>query len=159
MSTTTWNSGEDIDTGGGGCVSYGLLALAAIGVVAFVMAMIGPMLAPAVEAQQTLASTSLTMYTSLGVAYSPHAERHEEAPAIRDCLDNNGPYMVLKHVSAPTFYLVCQIDKLTWGLQAVDESGVEKTAFSPGNGTFQDVMDYLNKFTNKFKGTLPWMTP
>ena len=147
MSTITWNSGEDINTGGGGCVSYGLLALAAIGVVIIVLAMIGPM----------LASTSLTMYPSLGVAYSPHAERHEEAPAIRDCLDQRGPYMVLKHVSAPTFYLVCQIDKLTWGLQAVDESGVEKTAFSPGNGTFQDVMDYLNKFTNKFKGTLPWM--
>ena len=167
MSTTTWNSGEDIDTGGGGCVSYGLLALAAIGVAIIVLAMIGPMLAStsltsailpqAVEAQQTLASTALTMYTSLGVAYSPHAERHEEAPAIRDCLDQRGPYMVLKHVSAPTFYLVCQIDKITWGLQAVDESGVEKTAFSPGNGTFQDVMDYLNKFTNKFKGTLPWM--
>ena len=152
MSTITWNSGEDINTGGGGCVSYGLLALAAIGVVIIVLAMIGPMLA-----STSLTPTSLTMYTSLGVAYSPHAERHEEAPAIRDCLDNNGPYMVLKHVSAPTFYLVCQIDKLTWGLQAVDESGVEKTAFSPGNGTFQDVMDYLNKFTNKFKGTLPWM--
>ena len=41
MSTTTWNSGEDIDTGGGGCVSYGLLALAAIGVVAFVMGLPG----------------------------------------------------------------------------------------------------------------------
>src|SRR3990172_9354214 len=147
MSTTTWNSGEDIDTGGGGCVSYGLLARAAIGV-----AIIVPMLS-----STSLTPTSLTMYTSLGVAYSPHAERHEEAPAIRDCLDQRGPYMVLKHVSAPTFYLVCQIDKLTWGLQAVDESGVEKTAFSPGNGTFQDVMDYLNKFTNKFKGTLPWM--
>jgi len=152
MSTITWNSGEDINTGGGGCVSYGLLALAAIGVVIIVLAMIGPMLA-----STSLTPTSLTMYTSLGVAYSPHAERHEEAPAIRDCLDQRGPYMVLKHVSAPTFYLVCQIDKLTWGLQAVDESGVEKTAFSPGNGTFQDVMDYLNKFTNKFKGTLPWM--
>src|SRR3989304_511463 len=115
MSTTTWNSGEDIDTGGGGCVSYGLLALAAIGGAIIVLTMIGPMLS-----STSLTPTSLTMYTSLGVAYSPHAERHEEAPAIRDCLDQRGPYMVLKHVSAPPFYLVCQIDKRTWGLQGVE---------------------------------------
>ena len=145
MSAATWET-DDLGSGGSGCVGYALAALAAVAVIVTVMMLIGPMLA-----RQTV------MYTSLGVAYTPHAEKHPEAETIRECLDQRGPYMILKHISDPVFYLVCQIDKATWGLQAVSEDGMEKTAFSPGSGSFSDLMAYLNKFAIKFRGVLPWM--
>jgi hypothetical protein len=98
------------------------------------------------------------MSLALGVMEQPHAEaRHVEAPAIRQCLDNNGPYMIWKHKFAPTWYLICQIDADTWGLQAVNREGVEKTAFSPGDGSYRALMDYLRGFATKFKGGLPWL--
>lgn len=93
---------------------------------------------------------------ALGVVATTHAEKHVEASAIRRCLDDRGPSLVMKHVYDPTFYLVCQIDKNTWGIQAVDETGYEKTAFSPGNGTFQAVMRYLNRIAHRYGGRLPW---
>lgn len=94
---------------------------------------------------------------ALGVMEMPHAEKHIEAPAIRQCLDRNGPYMIMKHKFMPTWYLICQINPDTWGFQAVDRDGIEKTAFSPGMGSYREVMDYLARFATRFKGGLPWL--
>lgn len=94
---------------------------------------------------------------AMGVVVQTHAEKHDEAATIRRCLDQNGPYMIMKHKYDPTYYLVCQIDKSTWGFQAVKENGIEKTAFCPGGGTFAECMSYLQRIAVRFKGTLPWL--
>lgn len=94
---------------------------------------------------------------AMGVMVSAHALKHDEAPAIRNCLDKNGPYMIMRDMYDPTWYLLCQIDKTHWGLQAVDKNGNEKTAFSPGDGSYQALMKYLNRIAVRFKGTVPWM--
>jgi hypothetical protein len=40
-----------------------------------------------------------------------------------------------------------------WGLAAFSKSiKVNKTAFSPGSGTRQDLLDYLYKIATRFKG-------
>lgn len=93
---------------------------------------------------------------ALGVIATAHAEKHAEADAIRRCLDDRGPTLVMKNVHHPTFYLVCQIDKQKWGIQAVDESGYERTAFSPGDGSYSALMRYLNRIANRYGGKLPW---
>lgn len=99
----------------------------------------------------------LIVVFALGVVTSEHALKHDEASTIRNCLDKNGPYMIMKNMNEPTWYLLCQIDKNHWGLQAVSKNGVEKTAFSPGDGSHQALMNYLNKIAVRFKGTVPWM--
>jgi len=97
------------------------------------------------------------MIFALGVVLTDHAEKHDEANSIRNCLDRNGPYMVMKHIYDPTWYLLCQIDQKHWGIQAVSRNGIEKTAFSPGDGSYKAMMDYLNRIAVRFKGTVPWM--
>lgn len=94
---------------------------------------------------------------ALGVVTTDHAEKHDEAQSIRNCLDRNGPYMIMRSINDPTWYLLCQIDKTHWGVQAVTKNGIEKTAFSPGDGSFKALMDYMNRIAIRFKGTVPWM--
>src|SRR3990167_6338782 len=76
---------------------------------------------------------------ALGVTLHSHAvDRHgTDAEAVRHCLNKNGPYMVFKNLSEPTWYLLCQIDKAKWGFQAVSRDGNEKTAFIPGDGAYR----------------------
>jgi len=93
------------------------------------------------------------------VIYHSHAtNKHgKDAEQVRECLNKNGPYMVLKHKFDPTYYLICQIDKGTFGFQAVDESGHEKTAFIREEDTsLKALLNYL-KDAVRFKGTLPWL--
>lgn len=93
-----------------------------------------------------------------GVVLGNHAtQKHPEAADIRNCLDDKGPYMVYKHKFSPTWYLLCEVGNGLWGLQAVAEDGAEKTAFSPGEGTWRDMMDYVNRFATKWKQGLPWI--
>lgn len=95
--------------------------------------------------------------SALGVELCRHATKHGEATDIRRCLDQNGPAMVLKHRWDPTFYLVCQLGKDSWGFQAVDAKGFEKTSFSPRTGSFRDVMQYLERIATRYTGKLPWL--
>lgn len=99
----------------------------------------------------------LIVIFALGVVTTEHAMKHDEASTIRKCLDENGPYMVMKNKFDPTWYLLCQIDQNHWGIQAVTRDGFEKTAFSPGDGSYKALMDYMNKIAVRFKGTVPWM--
>jgi len=100
---------------------------------------------------------ALIMIFALGVVTTDHALKHDEAQSIRDCLERNGPYMVMKHTHDSTWYLLCQIDKTHWGVQAVSKDGFEKTAFSKGDGSYRALMEYMNRIATSFKGTLPWM--
>jgi hypothetical protein len=97
------------------------------------------------------------MIFALGVVLTDHAEKHGEASSIRKCLDRNGPYMVMKAIHDPTWYLLCQIDSTHWGIQAVSKDGTEKTAFSPGDGSYKAMMEYINRIAVRFKGTVPWL--
>lgn len=95
--------------------------------------------------------------TALGVTTTPHAEKHPEANEIRNCLDNNGPFMVMKHLADPTFFLICQLNDGRFGIQPVTEDGFEKTAFVKFEGTWNQTMNYLGKFATRFTGKLPWL--
>jgi len=145
MSAASANSAQNYSSGHQGCS----LILASIGVgMAFMLGL----------ALVLNAALGDSMSLALGVLPQEHAViRHDEAPIIRNCLDSNGPYMVWKHKDDPTFYLICQLGQDWWGLQAVTDDGVEKTAFSPGNGTWRALNAYLKGFATKYRGPLPWL--
>lgn len=108
-------------------------------------------------------SQALSGVSAQGVIYQAHAVvRHPgTAQQIRDCLNDHGPYMRFKARNHPTYYLICEFSPGSWGFQAVDQSGNEKTAFAPGEETgdfsFQGVRKYLEAFATKFDGVLPWI--
>jgi len=96
---------------------------------------------------------------AVGVTLSAHAvQRHgAEAEAVRRCMDKNGPTLVFKNRVDPTYYLMCQLDNGKWGIQAVDESGNEKTAFVPRDGLYKSVRAYIDQFATRYNGQLPWL--
>jgi len=65
--------------------------------------------------------------------------------------------MVMKAKSFDSFYLLCEFRPGKWGFQIINRDGSTKSAYSPGDGSWQEVMDYLRGFTTRYKGTLPWM--
>ncbi len=113
------------------------------------------------SAAQDLASFSFGQQAQgLTVKASDHAvSKHPEAAAINKCLDDTGPSMIMRNMfDRNTFYRVCQFEPGRWGFSAdVIEKGqpVNKTSFSPGNGTLKEVMDYLNKIANRYTGPFP----
>jgi hypothetical protein len=100
----------------------------------------------------------IVLAIAFGVIYSAHAvvQHGSEAVAVRKCLDSNGPMMTFKHKSEPIWYLLCKLNDGRFGIQAVLKSGHEKTAFIPRDGSFKQVMDYIESFATRFKGALPW---
>jgi len=57
-----------------------------------------------------------------------------------------------------TFYRMCQLDDARWGMQAIIKVGDvwhEKTAFIRGDGTWQALTEYLQRFATPYKGLLP----
>lgn len=105
------------------------------------------------------ALAGITILAAMGVIAQPHAvDRHGgEATQIRKCLDRNGPAQVWMSRDKSTFYLLCQIERGIYGIQAVNKDGVEKTAFVPGIGTWAKVIEYLTGFATRYSGVLPWL--
>lgn len=99
----------------------------------------------------------LAVATFVAAKPGTHANKHSEADDIRSCLSKNGPSMVYKAINDPTWYLVCQLSDTKWGIQAVTKNGYEKTAFSPGDGSFDALKSYLDKFATRWKQNLPWV--
>lgn len=94
---------------------------------------------------------------AMGVTIGLHATKHVEADPIRKCLDQNGPQMVWWDKNADVYYLLCQLQDKSWGVQAVTPDGREKTAFVPKDGTWARVRAYLEGFARPYKGPLPWI--
>jgi len=101
----------------------------------------------------------LLMATSVIVVHDHAVERHgADAKAIRECLDNKGPYQLWRARDSETFYRLCQLDDGQWGLQAIIKEGGawhEKTAFIRGDGSWKALMDYLQRFATRYTGALP----
>ena len=105
----------------------------------------------------------LIVFLALGVIYTAHAVEHHgaDAIAVRKCLDDQGPYMVLKSRFDPTFYLLCKLESGLFGIQAVNEKGGwERTSFI--KGTWKDIQKYFQMGTDNPNATLftkkvPWL--
>jgi hypothetical protein len=96
------------------------------------------------------------------VPLSPHAiAEHPEAPKIDKCLKTNGADGIFRNLTdKSTFYFTCHLPDGRWGIAAYAlgkgaEALVNKTAFCKDNGTFQEMMAYLNRIAVKFNGKLP----
>lgn len=102
----------------------------------------------------------LLLLATITVVVQDHAiERHgADARAIRECLDNKGPFQIWRARGGETFYRLCQLDDGRWGLQAIVKEGdvwYERTAFIRGDGSWKALMKYLQRFATRYTGTLP----
>lgn len=104
-------------------------------------------------------SLILIVAFAFGVVYGTHAvtKHGQDALDIRRCLDLNGPNQIRKSFDGSTFYLVCLLDDGRTGIEPVDETGYEKSAFVPRDGSWKAVQRYLDQFSTIYKGKLPWL--
>lgn len=75
-----------------------------------------------------------------------HAQLHVEAISIEECLNSKGPYQVWRDkFNKETFYALCEFRQGVWGLAVCSVKGFNKTMFSPKDGSWKKVMDYLTE--------------
>ena len=91
---------------------------------------------------------------------SAHAvAKHPEAQPIIDCINKNGPAGVFRDkFDKNTFFLSCQLPDGKWGFAVfVQELNklFNKSAYSPGEGTWAELNTKLNNIANKYRGPLP----
>ena len=103
---------------------------------------------------------AILLVAAIVVVVHAHAvQRHGmDAEAIRKCLNDKGPYQVWKAMGEDTFYRICQLDDMRWGLQAIVKVGDvwhEKTAFIRSDGTWKALTEYLQRIATLYKGVLP----
>lgn len=99
----------------------------------------------------------MAMTNQMQVALNDHAvmKHGNDALAVRNCLDNNGPVQVWRTFDKATYFLICKTGDREFGIQPVTKDGFEKTAFI--KGAWNDTMKYLGKLGTKFTGQLPWI--
>jgi hypothetical protein len=95
------------------------------------------------------------------VPLSQHAiAGHPEAEKIDKCLKTNGADGIFRSIyDKSTFYFTCHLPDGKWGLAAYalvkGTEIVNKTAFCRGDGSYQEMMKYLNGIATRFNGKLP----
>jgi putative hemolysin len=97
----------------------------------------------------------------IAVATAPHAiNRHgNEALAIRNCLDKNGPEMTFRQRDG-SFLLFCRLPDNRLGMQIVDKAKeaphnwIERTAFVKGDGAWNTIRVWLDRI-----GATRWTRP
>ena len=112
-----------------------------------------------------LAACALLLIAPLMASVEPtiHAlQNHaaDEVIAIRTCFNKNGDFMVFKSLTDPNrWYRTCQLPDGRIGLQVVVEQMeecVEATCFVPKDGSWARVRAYLERFSTRWKGAVPW---
>ena len=104
----------------------------------------------------------LLAFLFVGVQTKSHAViRHgDDAIAIRKCLNDNGEYMIWQSLTQDNkFFRVCELGPGRFGLQIVQcivGGTCEKTAFIKGNGTWLELLKYLENIAEVFYGNVPW---
>lgn len=87
-----------------------------------------------------------------------HQYAHPEAEAIHQCVDKNGPYQVWHNkFDSDTFYNLCQLPDGRWGLEAFRKVGRQlfgKTAFVKGNGSWSEMVRYMQSIATRFTGSV-----
>ncbi len=98
------------------------------------------------------------------VVVSKHAEyKHVEASSIKQCLNDAGPATVYRdRWDKSKYYLTCKT-AFGWGLAVFVETAaglINKTAFSPGDGSLNDLLNYLAlSGATRYNGVLPQFAP
>jgi len=94
------------------------------------------------------------------VALGEHAvARHgDDALAIRQCLDRQGPYQLYRDKTG-TYFQLCRLPDGRWGAQLIRKANGawrEVTAYVKGDGSFDTVLKWLwRQGATRFTGTLP----
>jgi hypothetical protein len=88
-----------------------------------------------------------------------HMLKHVEAPEIVESCNKNGPYQTWKdRYDKNKYYYMCQIrEGKAYGIIVlmVNTGNIAmKTAFAPGDATFNEVRDYLTNTATRFNGNL-----
>lgn len=104
-----------------------------------------------------LLSAAITAGLLLYKVHDADLKHGPEAEDIRRCLEDKGPFMVFASRDKSTFYFLCEISKGVWGVQARAKDGGERTVFIPKDGSWKEVVKYLERFATKYKGKLPWI--
>lgn len=116
-----------------------------------------PLAAFAVLQVVAFARKSVDPPVNVDVVYTEHADKHEEAESIRRCLQDKGIYQVWRSRSWRTplkFFRLCVLNDGRIGMQVVEWSWtswawLEKTAFSPKNGTSFELREYLSAIAER----------
>lgn len=100
-----------------------------------------------------LAVVLFVLAGAVAVKAAPHAiaKHGQDAAAIWDCLDSNGPSEIWQSASWRTpnkYFQVCQISDGRWGFRIIEwleRRGVwkERTSFIPGDGSYRTLFEHL----------------
>ena len=92
----------------------------------------------------------------VSMVYSDHARKHPETPAIRQCLENKGPYQTFRNPQGDYFFL-CQLPDGRWGTLIANKVGqlfFEKSAYVKYSGMWDEVLGWLRQMATQYKGPL-----
>lgn len=99
---------------------------------------------------------------AVGENLSEHAvaKHGSDATIIQNNLcTKGGPDMIYKAKGFDSFYLLTCLPDGRWGAKVCSSTGGCKTAFFPGDGTWNAVRAYFDKFATPYKDVLPWLKP
>lgn len=100
--------------------------------------------------------------TMAAVVLGSHAvARHpDDAPLIRQCLNENGPYQVWASKDRSRFFKVCQLPDMRWGFQitAVEKATgdeIEITAYVKNDGSWTEFLKLMaREGAKRFTGVI-----
>ncbi len=103
----------------------------------------------------------ITIMNAIDIQTNTHAvDKHGEieVAAIRDCIQKNGPFQVWRDkINKKKYFLCAELKEgCEYGIQIVVENDdcelIEKSAFMRDNPTWNELRNYLSKFSDRWKG-------